>query len=119
MVVDGDEDSRHLVQDICHKTSIQIDCCALSSGIEALISLSLFKPQILILDLILPGVNGWEIVKQVQLKHDYEKLKLITMSDLSEKELIERGGPPAGTYFFKKPIDVRWLQGFLMARIGQ
>ncbi len=118
MVVDDDAVSRHLLQDICLQTSKQIDCCALLSGIDALITLPLFKPQILIFDLLMPEVDGWELAKQIQQKQGYENLKLLTLSALSEEDLLARGGPPGGSYFIRKPIDARWLQGYLMGQVG-
>lgn len=114
MVVDDDALTRHLLQDACLSTHPRIDCCALSSGIEALLTLPIFKPQIIILDLLMPGVDGWEMVRQVKQKEGYEQLQIISISALQEPELQKHGGPPKGSHFISKPVDLGWLKGYLL-----
>ena len=56
MVVDDDPVTRHLLQDTCLSTHGRVDCCAVDSGIQALLTLPVFKPQIIILDLLMPEI---------------------------------------------------------------
>lgn len=114
MVVDDDAVTRHLLQDACLSAHARIDCCAVNSGIEALLTLPIFKPQIIILDLLMPGVDGWEMVRQIKLKEGYEQLQIISVSALSESEMKSRGGPPEGSHFIAKPVDLGWLKGYLL-----
>ena len=118
MVVDDDDVTRHLLQDACLSVHPQIDCCAMSSAIEALLHLPVFKPQIMLLDLLMPEVDGWELVKQVKLKEEFAQLQIITISALSEDSLQERGGPPAHTHFIQKPVDLGWLKGYLLGLLS-
>lgn len=114
MVVEDDPVSRHLLQDACLQAHHRVDCCAMSSGIDALLTLPTFKPHVMILDLLMPEVDGWQLVRQVQQKEGYEQLQFITVSALSDEHLKLRGGPPEGSHFVAKPIDVGWLQGYLL-----
>ena len=118
MVVDDDPVTRHLLQDACLKTHKNIDCCAMASGIEALLTLPTFRPQIIILDLLMPEVDGWEWVKRVKEKEGFEQLQIITVSALSKDELKQRGGPPEGSHFISKPIDLGWLKGYLLGLLS-
>ena len=114
MVVDDDAVTRHLLQDACLSAHARIDCCAVDSGIQALLTLPVFKPQLIILDLLMPGVDGWEMVRQLKQKEGFEQLQIMTISALSKTELDERGGPPVGSHFMTKPIDLGWLKGYLL-----
>ena len=114
MVVDDDSVTRHLLQDACLSAHARIDCCAVDSGIQALLTLPVFKPQLIILDLMMPGVDGWEMVRQLKQKEGFEQLQIMTISALSNTELDERGGPPEGSHFMTKPIDLGWLKGYLL-----
>ena len=114
MVVDDDGVTRHLLQDACLSAHARIDCCAVDSGIQALLTLPVFKPQLIILDLLMPGVDGWEMVRQLKQKEGFEQLQIMTISALSNTELDERGGPPEGSHFMTKPIDLGWLKGYLL-----
>lgn len=114
MVVDDDAVTRHMLQDACLSTHHHIDCFAMASGIEALLTLPTFLPHIVILDLLMPEVDGWEWVKRVKEKEGFEQLQIISISALSKDELEQRGGPPEGSHFIPKPIDLGWLKGYLL-----
>ena len=114
MVIDDDAVSRHLLQDACLSANQHIECCAMASGIEALLSLPSFQPKVIILDLLMPEVDGWEFVKRVKQKEGLTQLHVITVSTLTTAELQERGGPPEGSQFMAKPVDVGWLKGYLL-----
>ena len=118
MVVDDDDVTRHMLQDTCLAVHAQIDCSAWASAIEALLQLPLFKPHILFLDLLMPQVDGWEMVRQVKLKEDYSNVQIFTYSALSSDELHERGGPPKGASFLPKPLDLGWLKGYLLGMMS-
>jgi excisionase family DNA binding protein len=114
MVIDDDAVSRHLLQDACLSAHHHIECCAMASGIEALLTLPSFQPQVIILDLLMPEVDGWEFVKRVKQKEGFNQLQVITVSALTTVALQERGGPPEGSQFMAKPVDVGWLKGYLL-----
>jgi excisionase family DNA binding protein len=118
MVVDDDAVTRHLLQDTCINTHPHIDCCALASAIDALLHLPLFKPQIMFLDLRMPEVDGWELVKQIKRNNDYSKMQIITLSALSDEELQARGGAPVDSHFIRKPVDLAWLKGYLLGLLA-
>jgi excisionase family DNA binding protein len=114
MVVDDDPVFRHLLQDASLQAHHRVDCCAMASGIQALLTMPTFKPHVIILDLLMPEVDGWQLVQQLQQKEGYEQLQFITVSALSNEDLQLRGGPPEGSQFMAKPVDLGWLQGYLL-----
>jgi excisionase family DNA binding protein len=118
MVVDDDVVSRHLLQEACLSVHPHVDCCALSSAIEALLHLPVFKPHIMLIDLLMPKVDGWELVKRLQQNEDFSKLQIITLSALSLAELKHHGGPPIGSLFISKPVDLGWLRGYLLGLLA-
>jgi excisionase family DNA binding protein len=118
MVVDDDNVTRHLLQDTCLAVHPHVDCCAMSSAIDALLQLPVFNPHVMLIDLLMPEVDGWELVKRVQQQKDYAKLQIITLSALSKEELQNRGGPPQGSQFIAKPVDLGWLRGYLLGLLA-
>ena len=118
MVVDDDVVSRHLLQEACLSVHPHVDCCALSSAIEALLHLPVFKPHIMLIDLLMPKVDGWELVKRLQQNEDFSKLQIITLSAQSLAELKHHGGPPIGSLFISKPVDLGWLRGYLLGLLA-
>jgi CheY-like chemotaxis protein len=118
MVVDDDAVTRHLLQDTCLSVHPQVDCCAMASAIDALLQLPVFNPHVMLIDLLMPEVDGWELVKRVQQQKKFAKLQILTLSALSENELQSRGGPPQGSQFIAKPVDLGWLRGYLLGLLA-
>jgi excisionase family DNA binding protein len=118
MVVDDDAITRHLLQDTCLSVHPHVDCCAISSAIDALLQLPVFNPHVMLIDLLMPEVDGWELVKRVQKQKKFAKLQILTLSALSKDELESRGGPPQGSQFIAKPVDLAWLRGYLLGLLA-
>jgi excisionase family DNA binding protein len=118
MVVDDDAVTRHMLQDTCLAVHAHVDCSAFASAIEALLQLPLFKPHILFLDLLMPQVDGWEMVKQVKQKEDFSQVQIFTYSALTHDEIKTRGGPPLGANFMTKPLDLGWLKGYSLGMMS-
>ncbi len=49
------------------------------------------KPDLLILDIILPKMSGWDILKKVREELNMKDLKIVILSALSQKEYLEKG----------------------------
>ena len=47
------------------------------------------KPDLVLLDIVLPNKDGWEILKEVKTKN--KKIKVIILSNLGQKEEVEKG----------------------------
>jgi excisionase family DNA binding protein len=118
MVVDDDAVTRHLLQDTCLSVHPHVDCCAMASAIDALLHLPVFNPHVMLIDLLMPEVDGWELVKRVQKQKDFAKLQIIALSAQSKDELENRGGPPQGSQFIAKPVDLGWLRGYLLGLLA-
>ncbi len=49
------------------------------------------KPDLVLLDLILPGIDGFEVLAQMKEDRDVTKIPAIILSNLGQKEDIEKG----------------------------
>lgn len=61
-----------------------------SSGIRVIDTARAKKPDLIILDLIMPGKDGFEILKELKKDPDLQKIKVIVISNLSQSEDIKR-----------------------------
>ena len=60
------------------------------------------KPDLLLLDIVLPNVDGWELLGKIKKDSRLSKLKVIILSNLSQKEEVEKGlGLGAVKYLIK------------------
>ena len=45
----------------------------------------------IILDIVLPNMDGWQILKQIKDIKGVEKMKILVLSNLGQKEEVEKG----------------------------
>ncbi len=48
-------------------------------------------PDLIILDIVLPQIDGWEILKKIRENKELNKVKIIIISNLGQKEEVEKG----------------------------
>jgi two-component system nitrate/nitrite response regulator NarL len=89
-----------------------------SNGREALGILNAQTPDLILLDINMPGINGFEVLKRV--KSTYPKIKVVMLSTYNEEHLIEKakaGG--ANGYILKNAEKSELLQVLRLVWRGQ
>src|SRR3989344_5557530 len=49
------------------------------------------KPDLLILDIVLPHMDGWEVLYKVKAAEGFKDLKVVVLSNLGQKYEVEKG----------------------------
>jgi CheY-like chemotaxis protein len=123
LLVEDDDITREMLRGICDRASIPVDCTAMSSGMEALIDISSIQPHILITDLDMPGIDGFELVRILRQNPQFENMVIVALSALNDAEVQTRGGLPNGSIFMPKPVKADWFNGFfagvMVGEMGQ
>ncbi|MGE0407029.1 MAG: response regulator transcription factor [Candidatus Korobacteraceae bacterium] len=86
MIVDDFEPWRRLVKTILHDRSDLEIVCEAADGSVAVAKSAEFKPELILLDLSLPLLNGIEVAKQVL--RDRPECKIIVMSEESSPDIM-------------------------------
>ena len=55
------------------------------SGEEALEKIDSFKPNIIILDLMMPGMDGWDVIRAVRSRFQKSEVAIIVTSAITDK----------------------------------
>lgn len=48
-------------------------------------------PDVILLDVVLPQMDGWSILKKIRANKNWDKCRIIIFSNLSQKEEVEKG----------------------------
>ncbi|MEA3338271.1 MAG: response regulator transcription factor [Chloroflexota bacterium] len=100
LVVDDNQDIRELLECIFKRDSIDIRSA--SSGPEGLRQLYAFQPDLVILDILMPGMDGWETLRRIRQLTD---VPVIILSALNMDEDIVRGFDLGAHDFVTKPFS--------------
>lgn len=89
-----------------------------ANGKEVLQLLHTQTPHVLLLDINMPGINGFEVLKKV--KDYYPKIKVIMLSTYNEEHLIEKAKTAgADGYLFKNVEKTELLRVMHAVRLGE
>lgn len=117
LVVDDDEVALEIIRSSVAKWGLPIDCTFMTSAIEAMLDIGKIKPDVLVSDLDIPQVDGFEFLKKLRSNPDFSYTAFLVITGLTSEEIAARGGVPAGTPVLHKPLDMRWIHGFMSAMI--
>jgi excisionase family DNA binding protein len=80
------------------------------NGYEGMVMVGETSPRLLVCDLRLPGVNGFQIVRSLCEMERYKDLAIVVVSGLPGREVEAHGGVPERVELMGKPIDFERLQ---------
>lgn len=61
------------------------------NGVEALKKLKNEKPDILLLDIVMPYMDGLEVLKKIKENEDTKNIPVVLLTNLSQKEEVDKG----------------------------
>jgi len=89
LIIEDDEFLRELIgQKLTREGYIIVEAEDGERGIEAV---KKEKPDLVLLDLILPGVDGFEVLSQIKKDPSTAQVPVLILSNLGQKDDIERG----------------------------
>lgn len=87
----------------------------IADGYEGLLKLRQTNPHLLICDLGIPRVNGFQIVRSLRGIEQYQETKIIVVTGMPPDQIEERGGLPEEIQVLGKPIDFARLEAIATA----
>lgn len=111
LLIDDDEDMRRLMRAILEKSNYQVH--ELSSGIDCIEIMHHLSPELVLLDIMMPDVGGFEICQSIKNDEKLRDIPVIFLSSLTAAKDKIKGLEIGGADFFNKDGD----KGELLARV--
>jgi cyclic di-GMP phosphodiesterase len=80
-----------------------------SSGDEALAQCASFRPDLILLDIVMPGMNGFEVCRRIKATPETRLTPVVLITGLSETGDRIKGINAGADDFLSKPIDMNEL----------
>ena len=77
------------------------------NGAEAVVRCGLLKPDVILMDLIMPGTDG--VIATRQIKDQYTSVKVIALTSFQEEDLVQGALQAGATGYLMKNITAREL----------
>ncbi|MGJ3250381.1 MAG: response regulator [Elainellaceae cyanobacterium] len=107
LVIDDSRVIRNMVRDMLPKGNFQV--LEAKDGIEGLNSIRQERPNLIMLDFLLPRMSGWEVFQQIQGQTELQSIPLVLMSGRRE-EVTEKIPEPFEYFeFIEKPFEQKEL----------
>ncbi len=107
LVIDDSRVIRNMVRDMLPQGNFEV--LEAKDGIEGLNSIRQDKPNLIMLDFLLPRMSGWEVFQHIQEQPELQKIPLVVMSGRRE-EVTEKISEPFEFFeFIEKPFEQKEL----------
>lgn len=104
LVVEDEPDFRQLFELHLRSWGLPIHLTSVPSGFDALLQIGASRPDLLITDLRMPGIDGFEMLRALKASGAISELDIIVVTALTEHTIAERGGLPPGVTVLYKPL---------------
>ena len=107
LIVDDNQDAASMLTALLGTMGHQVEQA--HDGSAALDVFESFRPDVVLLDIGLPKMDGYQVAEQIRLKHTSEEVLLIAVTGYGHKQAIERGRDVGFDHHLLKPLNPRKL----------
>lgn len=117
LVVEDNQEMRNLYEGYFKRWKLPLTLMMATNGFEGLIQIGQQNPSLAIVDLNMPGMDGFQMIRALKENGERDDMELIVVTGLSEKEIEQGGGLPDGVKLMQKPIKFSDLQALLLEEL--
>jgi excisionase family DNA binding protein len=104
--VDDDQKQLRSVEKLFKPFADKIDLRTIDNGIEALVQVGFFKPHLIVLDVIMPNLDGFEVVERLRANADTKEIDIIMASANIDNAQKRRAKALGVERVIDKPVTV-------------
>lgn len=110
LIAEDNEVYRDLLEFYFNNLDVPVNLTFVSDGFECLISLGKLLPDIIITDLNMPKISGFELIRHLASCETYDNVEIIALTGLTQADVDEKGGLPERVKVFFKPFSFKQLE---------
>ncbi len=117
LIAEDDHTLQTLYRLTIESWKLPIELRIVDNGFDGLLQVGQRVPDILIADLMMPGMDGFEMIRSLRSNPELSRMDIIVVSAIDRTE-VERRGLPSDITVFGKPIPFHEIKGFLLGRLA-
>jgi len=107
LVVDDDTKIQMVIRIMLQKKGHEVKCA--SSGLEAFQEIPAFRPDLVMLDVMMPGMDGYEVCRKLKSSESTKNIPVIMLTALGMGEDFEKAIENGADWYIVKPFNSRQL----------
>jgi excisionase family DNA binding protein len=119
LVVEDDNTLLKLYRLQLNGWNLPIQVTTAANGYDALVLIGREQPDLMIADLNMPGMDGFQMVRAVSSSSFREGMEIVVVTGLEESEILARGGLPQGVRTMQKPIPFPAIKSLVEGMIAR
>jgi CheY-like chemotaxis protein len=117
LVVEDDESFRSVLLDLLSFEGYEaIEAC---NGREGLLSAQKHQPHLIICDLMMPGMNGFEVIRELRQDSQTASIPVIILSAFSDEAAVQQGLQLGAVAYLTKPYSLDEFLAAIRSQIGE
>jgi len=108
LIVDDDQDLVELISEGFERDG-RFDIRSVNNGFDAGMGVREFRPDLVILDVMLPDINGKEVCQRVRSDAALDMVKILCISGMVEQEKVAELKAAGADDFMQKPFSIEDL----------
>lgn len=118
LLADANEEFRTMLRESIDQTEEFTVVGSTGDGAEALKLIEQRKPDLVLMDVVLPGIDGFGVMKRLKLQEEGSP-KIILLSAFSSERVVAEAVELGACYFFTKPCEASALLDRMRTVLGQ
>ena len=118
LVVDDDPIIVETIVQSLEEDDFDYEVISASDGFEAGLQVNHFKPHLLILDIMMPDIKGYEVCRRIKTSEETKDTKIIVLSAYLDEEKFEKMKEYGADVCFSKPLPLSQLKGEVARLLG-
>ena len=107
LIVDDESSARAALELLLRREGFEVTCA--TNGESALAECAAFRPDLILLDIVMPGMDGFEVCRRIKATPEGRLTPVVLITGLSATEDRIKGINAGADDFLSKPIDINEL----------
>lgn len=119
LVVEDDEALRRIYEIRLSNWAIAPIVETAADGFDGLVKIGLRRPDLLISDLQMPHIDGFQMIRSLRCMSDCASMKIVVVTGISTNEVEVAGGLPPEVPVFSKPVPFLQIERIAQELAGR
>ncbi|MBF0177931.1 MAG: response regulator [Magnetococcales bacterium] len=117
LLVEDDLDHVAFFRKMVERWPVQVQLLVAENGFDGLIQSGMHQPDIIVTDLVMPAMDGFQMIGKLKENPAFEKTSVIVVTALSDQQITKRGGLPRDVLVLRKPAPMDQIQALVRSLV--